>query len=237
MTAPGPALVLALPGQWQALPLGADDEIAAEIAAFVRAHFGRRDDQATLRNEQRARLGEAARRARDAGALQFHLSLTAPGGAALASTVAEYRPQLPLGSLAEPAAVADALVRVLATQDAGAGAGAGAEAGADTAAADTHWDAFAAAGGAVFDRGDGLVLRTSRRIEPVDAERDAPTAIVDYWLTVPDRADVVLLSFTTALAELAPLITELFDAIVSAAQWSPAPRDPASSALRAELAP
>lgn len=211
------ALILPLPGEWRALPLGDDEAIAADVAAFVRAHYGRRDDQATLRAEQRARLGEAARRARDAGATQFHLSLTAPGGAALAATAAEYRPGLPLGSSPEPAVVADALVRVLAGG-----------AAADDAA---PWERFDAAGGAVFDRGDGLVLRASRRIEPADPGGVA-TAVVDYWLTEPGRAAAVLITFTTALAELAPLMTELFDAIVGAAAWAA----PGRGTLRAELA-
>lgn len=211
------ALVLPLPGEWQALPLGDDAAIASGIAAFVRAHYGRRDDQATLRAEQRSRLGEAARRARDAGATQFHLSLTAPGGAALAATAAEYRPGLPLGSSPEPAVVADALVRVLA--------------GGGDASDGAPWEAFDAAGGAVFDRGDGLVLRAGRRIEPAEPTGVA-TAVVDYWLTEPGRAAAVLVTFTTALAELAPLMTELFDAIVGAAVWA----SPEQGTLRAELA-
>jgi hypothetical protein len=213
-----PALRLALPGQWHALPLGSDDEVAAQVAAFVREHFGRRDDQATQRAEQRARLGEAARRARDAGAVQFHLSLRGPAAVVLASSAAEFHPRLPLGAHAAPAAVADALVRVLA--GGGAGGGQGSRDGR-TAGAGDHWERFAADGGAVFDRGDGLVLRTTRRTEPADPERDAATAVADYWLTVPGRADAVLLTFTTALAALEPLMTELFDAIVAASEWTP----------------
>lgn len=229
---PVPALRLALPGQWHALPLGPGEEIAAHVAAFVRAHFGRRDDQATQRAEQRARLGEAARRAREAGAVQFHLSLRGPDAVVLASTVAEFHPRLPLGAHAAPAAVADALVRVLADEETRAGHGEG---------SDEHWTAFAAAGGAVFDRGDGLVLRTTRRIEPADPERDPATAVADYWMTRPGRAEVVLLTFTTALADLEPLMTELFDAIVAASEWAVADdgadtrADDAGSGLRDEL--
>jgi hypothetical protein len=232
-----PALRLALPGQWHALPLGSDDEVATQVAAFVRAHFGRRDDQAALRAGQRARLGEAARRARDAGAVQFHLSLRGPAAVALATSAAEFHPRLPLGAHAAPAAVADALVRVLA--GGGAGGGQSSRDGQMTDVGD-HWETFAAAGGAVFERGDGLVLRMTRRTEPADPERDAATAAADYWLTVPGRADAVLLTFTTALAALEPLMTELFDAIVAASEWTPraaAERGPgvADSRLRDEL--
>lgn len=213
MSAPAPALRLRLPGEWEQLPLGADADIADAVAALVRIHFGRRDDQATLRAQQRDRLSATARRARDAGATQYHLSIAAPGGLAFASSVAEYRPGLPLGSAAEPAAVADELVRVLCPGEAG-----------------EHWDRFAAMGGAAFEKGEGLVLRTERRLDPADAERDAPAAVADYWLTTPGRAGVVLVSFTTALAELAPLMVELFDAVVAAAEWTRQ-----GGSLRAEL--
>lgn len=217
MSAASPALRLVLPGTWQELPLGDDASITDAVAALVRAHYGRRDDQATFRARHRDRLAEAARRARDAGATQYHLSLAAPGGLAFASSVAEYRPGLPLGAVDDPAAVADELVRVLAPGAPG-----------------EHWDRFDRSGGAAFEKGDGLVLRTERRLDPSDGERDAPVAIADYWLTVPGSAAVVLLTFTTALAALAPLLTELFDAVVGAAEWSPGGGSPTGS-LRAEL--
>lgn len=217
MTRPTPALRLNLPGRWHELPLGDDDEIRADVAAFVREHYGRRDDQATLRAQQRDRLGEAARRARDAGATQYHLSVSMPGDLALATAVAEYRPGLALGTAVEPAAVADRLVRVLAPGE-----------------EDGHWERLAASGGAVFERGAeggaGIVVRTERRLESAGSD-DAPTAVADYWLTVPGAASVVLVSFTTALADLAPVMVELFDAIVGAADWRTAGRS-----LRSELA-
>ena len=43
---------------------------------------------------------------------------------------------------------------------------------------------------------------------------------------------VVLVTFTTALAELAPLMTELFDAIIGAAVWI---ESEGAASLRAEL--
>jgi hypothetical protein len=76
------------------------------------------------------------------------------------------------------------------------------------------------------------VLRRERRIEAADPANDAPVAVADYWLTEPGRNRVVLVSFTTALAELAPLMTELFDAVVGAAEWIELDD---AAALRAEL--
>ncbi|MBD3943941.1 hypothetical protein IF188_19800 [Microbacterium sp. NEAU-LLC] len=214
------ALRLTLPGEWQSFTLSPDDEaIAGEVAAFVRERLGRRDDQATLRAQQRAGLGEAVRRARDAGATQFHFSLKAPGGLAFASTVAEYCPHLPLGESTDAVALADALVGVLAAE-------------VDGAEPDQRWEAFELAGGVVFEREGGLVLRRDRRLAASDPEHDAPTTVVDYWLTEPGRNRVVLLSFTTALAELAPLMIELFDAVVGDAKWI---EQDDVAALRAEL--
>jgi hypothetical protein len=218
-----PALRFELPGQWRQLPMAADAELSAAIAEFVREHFGRRDDQSTLRAQQRARLGGAAQRARDAGATQFHLSLKGPGGIAFASTLAEYRPRLPLGDSAEPALLADRLLSVLRADDA---AGPFADGSTDAA-----WAAFVASGGALFERSGGLVLRRERLAEASDP-RDPPAAIADYWLTEPGHARVVLVTFTTALAELAPLMTELFDAVVGAAEWTAAD---CAGGLRAEL--
>jgi hypothetical protein len=215
----GPALRLSLPGTWRSFGLSPDDdEVTAEVAAFVRERLGRRDDQATLRAQQRAALGEAVLRARDAGATQFHFSLEAPGGLAFASTAAEYRPSLPLGESTDAVALADALVRVLAS-----------EVGA---VPEQRWEAFELAGGAVFEREGGLVLRRDRRREASDPRDDAPTTVVDYWLTEPGHNRAVLVSFTTVLAELAPLMIELFDAVIGGAEWI-AQDDLA--ALRAEL--
>ncbi|WP_203582274.1 hypothetical protein [Microbacterium hibisci] len=218
MTRPA-ALRLNLPGTWRSFELSPDDDqVAAEVADFVRERLGRRDDQATLRAQQRLSLGAAVRRARDAGATQFLFSLEAPGGLAFASTVAEYRPSLPLGESTDAAALVDRLVGVLAS-----------EVGADP---DQRWEAFELAGGAVFEREGGLVLRRDRRLAASDPERDAPVTVVDYWLTEPGHSRVVLVSFTTVLSELAPLLIDLFDAVVGDAQWI---AQDALAALRAEL--
>ncbi|QKJ20366.1 hypothetical protein [Microbacterium hominis] len=219
----GPALAYRLPGEWWSVPMTTADDASASIAALVRQTLGRRDDQATARARQRARLTDAAERARAAGATQFHLSLRDGAGIALASTLAEYRPLLPLGGQVDAAAVADALVGAFAREATG------------DASIDDPWERFAAAGGAVFAKDDGLVLRRTRSVagdDPGDAHAQVPTVIVDYWLTVPGRAAVVLSTFATGLAELEPLMVDLFDAVVAASAWI---EDPAEGGLRAEL--
>ncbi|WP_448005881.1 hypothetical protein [Agromyces bauzanensis] len=206
-SAAGAALAYRLPGEWWEIPLTGAEAAATSVRALVRTRLGRRDDLAAARADQRRRLTDAATRAMSAGATQLHVSQR-DGGVALASMLTEYRPRLPLGGHAAPALVADALARELVVAEA-----------PDTPAG-AHWDAFAEQGGAVFARADGFVLRCSRTREVPSGGGDAPALTVDYWLTVPGHAAVVLVSFTTALAELAPLMTELFDGVVAAAEWN-----------------
>jgi hypothetical protein len=84
----------------------------------------------------------------------------------------------------------------------------------------------------VFAKEDGFVLRLSRMQDAPSGDDGVPAFTVDYWLTVPGRAAAVLVTLTTALTELAPLMTELFDGVIAAAEWIP---DAAADALRAEL--
>jgi hypothetical protein len=93
------------------------------------------------------------------------------------------------------------------------------------AAADDPWNGWADAGGSLHKRGDSLVARRSRTDEhpPSGAEVEPTHSLtVDYWSTVPGRSEVVLTTFTTGLAELGPLLGELFDAIMSTAEWADA---------------
>lgn len=199
------ALEYRLPGEWWAIAVDGSDAAADSVRRLTRATLGRRDDQATARAEQRRRLTAAAHRAVAAGATQLHVSMRGEHGIAFASMLTEYRPRLPLGARAEPELVADALVRALART------------GASRTSGGDHWGDFADEGGSAFGRADGLVLRRSRLVDGPSAA--APALTVDYWLTEPGRADVVLATFTTALVELAPLMTELFDGVIAAAEW------------------
>ncbi|MFF2387773.1 hypothetical protein [Agromyces sp. NPDC058104] len=220
MTAEQPALEFRLPGEWWEVPLGSQAEAAESIRALVRREYGRRDEDAAVRAEHRRRLTDAAGRAISAGATQQHIALRMASRATLATTLIEYRPALPLGDRAEPALVAEGLVAGLF----------GGTAGADS---DRLWSDFAADGGVAFEKGDSIVLRRSRRIASGTGGDEAEALQVDYWLTEPGRAAAVLVGFSTILVDAGPMMIELFDAIIAAADWRSAGR---TGDLRAELA-
>ncbi|GAA1941758.1 hypothetical protein [Agromyces allii] len=219
-----PRLDLVLPGTWWRAPLEADAETrSAAIAEFVGARYGRRDDLARSRADHRARLGRSIDEAVRAGAVQMHHSESNDGGIAFATTITEYALPSAFGTSAEPALLAERVVGALTSGAAGAGA-----------AADDPWSAFAAEGGVAFAKGESIVLRRIAR-QVADRADDAGIAgsaasdetaesiTVDYWITVPGSAEVVLVSLSSVLAALEPLMLELFDRIVAAAEWRAAP--------------
>ncbi|SFR85025.1 hypothetical protein SAMN05428970_3101 [Agromyces sp. CF514] len=228
-------LEFALPGDWWRAPLEADPETRARaIAEFVRARYGRRDDLARTRAEHRARLAGSLDAAVRAGATAMHVSESNDGGIAFASTLTEYALPGVFGSSPEPAVLADRVVGAV-TRAAGA-------------STSDPWSAFAAEGGVAFAKGESIVLRRVVRRGPADAAdaatADAATAdaatshpagpdattsaaveslTADYWITVPGRPEVVLVSLSTALGPLEPLMLELFDRVIAAATWRAAP--------------
>ena len=96
------------------------------------------------------------------------------------------------------------------------------------------WRGFAAGGGVAFAKGESIVLRriVRRQADPVD-ESSVESLTADYWLTVPGAAEVVLVTLSTVLLALEPLMLELFDRIIDAAEWVEGA--PARQSLRAEL--
>ncbi|MFF2275492.1 hypothetical protein [Agromyces sp. NPDC058126] len=220
MTAARAALEFRLPGEWWEVPLGSPAEAAESIRELVRREYGRRDDDAAIRAAHRRRLTDAAGRAISAGATQQHIALRLASRATLATTLIEYRPALPLGDRPEPALVAEHLVAGLL----------GGTAGADS---DRLWSEFAEDEGVAFEKGDSIVLRRSRLVTSGSGDDEAEALQVDYWLTEPGRPAAVLVGFSTILVDAGPLMLELFDAIVAAAEWRPAER---TGDLRAELA-
>jgi hypothetical protein len=208
-----------LPGEWWPAPMEADAaERTAAIAAFVRTHYGRRDDLARARAEHRGRLTQALDAAIDQGATQYHVSLANDGGVAFASTLSEYVLPGAFGTDPAPALLADRVVVALHSES----------------DADAAWRAFAAGGGLAFAKGESIVLRriVRREADPVD-ESSVESLTADYWLTVPGAAEVVLVTLSTVLLALEPLMLELFDRIIDAAEWVEAA--PPRQSLRAEL--
>jgi hypothetical protein len=202
-----PALRYRLPGTWAQLDLSSAEASDAAVARLVAAEFGRRDQDAQLRRTQRESLSRAVAEARNGGATQMHLSLRTGPSTALATLLTEYRRTVPA---AQPDP--EALLASIAAAVTGA-------------TADDAWNGWADAGGSLYKRGESLVARRSRIDEhPPSGAGAEPThsLTVDYWSSVPGRSEVVLTTFTTGLAELGPLLGELFDAIMSTAEWADA---------------
>lgn len=208
-------LTFVLPGEWWTAPVDAAPEVRAQaIAALVASRYGRRDDLARVRAEHRVRLGRALDQAIGRGASQYRLSLANEGGVAFASTLGEYPLPPVFGGDATPEVLADRVV--------GALSGGG--------AADP-WEEFAAQGGVAFAKGDSIVLRRLLRVEAAPGADDvAESLTADYWITVPERAEVVLVTLSTVLLQLEPLMLELFDRVIAAAEWGGS-----APSLRAEL--
>ncbi|WP_022893898.1 hypothetical protein [Agromyces subbeticus] len=209
-----------LPGEWWHAPIDGDAEArAVEIANFVREQYGRRDDLAQLRADHRLRLARALEAAIARGATQYHVSLANDGGVAFASTLSEYALPPTFGEDSTPAVLVEKLVAALRPPEVDA----------------EPWQAFESGGGVAFAKGDSIVLRRiTRRAADASDESSAESLTADYWITVPGAAEVVLASLSTVLLQLEPLMLELFDRIIEAAEWADA--QPATRTIRDELA-
>ncbi|WP_378146935.1 hypothetical protein ACFJGV_03740 [Cnuibacter sp. UC19_7] len=187
---------LALPGTWWEIPV--DDEKASDraIDRIIADAVGRRDEDATARQELRARFRLAATRARTAGASRLHLCREVVVGVPFPASLTAYRPPIPLVDRGE---------RTLLDQ---------LEAVVDPAMEPDD---------VTLDVPAGRVLR---RVRVVEADEGSPeegltTLRVDYWLVPPSRR-VLLLSFACGLPELREGLVELFDLVVGTLAWSPA---------------
>jgi hypothetical protein len=185
----------ALPGTWWLVPV--DDPAVAErsIARAVERAVGRRDEDARLRAELRARFTDVADRARTAGAAQVHLCHEIMPGVPLPATLTVYWPRLVLRASGESDPGA-ALRAVLGPPD-----------GDDVA---------------LDDLPTGAGIRRTRVITgsaaPDGSAPDVTTVEVDYWLATPGGR-VLLLSFACGMPLLADQLVELFDLVVRTTTW------------------
>lgn len=187
---------LALPGTWWEIPV--DDEKASDraIDRIIADAVGRRDEDATARQELRARFRLAATRARTAGASRLHLCREVVVGVPFPASLTAYRPPIPLVDRGERTPL-DQLEAVV--------------------------DPAMEPDDVTLDVPAGRVLR---RVRVVEADEGSPeegltTLRVDYWLVPPSRR-VLLLSFACGLPELREGLVELFDLVVGTLAWSPA---------------
>jgi len=191
---------LALPGTWWAIPVADPAETERAVAGIVSGTIGRRDEDARLRAELRARFLYAADRARSSGAVQLHLCREVMPDVPLPASLTVYWPRIALRASDDPA---EALRAVLGSISASS------DAGVENLGDDDR----------VFPCGSAV-----RRSRLVEAEPDSPeagvrTVEIDYWIATPSHR-VLLLSFACGLPELAEGLAELFDLVVATVGWT-----------------
>ncbi|TFC43417.1 hypothetical protein E3T26_13925 [Cryobacterium sp. TMT1-21] len=223
-----PSLQFELPGAWWRIPVDSIDSAAASVKKLVAHKFGRNSSEATFRAQQRKAMSAAVTHAIEGGATEFHVSLKLDKRITFASTLTVYRPALTFpGQSTEPPVIMDALALGLVRGD-----GSDREDGAD------HWAVLEGEGAILFEKGRSYVLRrTSDHEQPGRGpDVESYTAIkADYWITVPGASAVLLVTFSSPLAELGPLLVELYDAIIDSAVWTGLPEAPAAGNLADEL--
>lgn len=200
---PLPQLRFRLPGEWWQIPLHSSEEAIVSIRRLIDKQVGNADAHATLRSQLRRQFAAAAAIAieGDGQSLQIALSIVEELPVPVSFTV--FLPQLRMTPAVgtSPAAVIAVLQQGL----------------AETTG--PEWATLHR-----FATATSEVLRTHRRqlvagYESADAEESVPTLSVDYWMTIPGSKLVVLVNFSTVLADIDDVMLTLFDSIMSATYW------------------
>ncbi|RZS59469.1 hypothetical protein EV141_0695 [Microcella putealis] len=199
-----PTLRFRLPGDWWAVSLRDRDAALASAKRLVRHRVGTQDDRAALRARLVRDFGLAIDEAITGGGQQLLIAIQIVETVPLPITIAVYLPDLDLvpaiGTRAE--AVLDVLEQGLDARE-----------GSD--ADRTRVDAA------------GAPAIREHRIRVVEAGADSDrgtieTLVADYWLPVPARKRVVLVSVSTPFAQLQEAMLQFFDAILRASYWQSA---------------
>ncbi|GAA2171309.1 hypothetical protein GCM10009846_04690 [Agrococcus versicolor] len=198
-------LVLPLPGDWLAVPVGEPDA-RASIRAFAEEVHGTGDAAALERIRLRRRLHVALAHAERGRAEQLHLGRALEGGAPLPASIAVY-PGVAVGTAADasPRSVMDALVPLVLR-----------------AAHERHGgSAIAGPDDRVLESPRSLVLRRPS-VHVVDDQvlGPLPTLRVDYWITVPGERHARLVHAVAPETPFAPLLLALFDEIALGARFA-----------------
>ncbi|TAJ46854.1 MAG: hypothetical protein EPO52_15075 [Herbiconiux sp.] len=192
---------VALPGTWWAIPVADPAETERAVGDIVSATIGRRDQDARLRAELRARFLYAADRARSSGAVQLHLCREVMPDVPLPATLTVYWPRIALRASDDPV---EALRGVLGTITEAS------DAGAENLGDDDR----------AFPCGAAVRRRRIVTAEPGSPEEGVRTVEIDYWIATPSHR-VLLLSFACGLPDLAEQLASLFDLVVTTLTWTP----------------
>jgi hypothetical protein len=190
-------LAIYLPDKWWIVDVRSKRARERSIAALVTQQVGRADDRAALRAEIRATLGRLARDASRAGAFLLALSLMRVGEVRLPAALTVYR--VPRAGGGELGALERAY--------------------AGESSDDIEL--------VVADRGSLLRRTWVDRAARDSLVPDARIFRADYWLDLPDAAEIVLLAFSTPLVEAAEALLGLFDAIVDTVDTDTRTEEPA----------
>jgi hypothetical protein len=209
-----PALRFTLIGSWSQLDLRSEDAAAASIRRYAEHLLGSADAEATARALLRRSLHEGIGTAREANAVSMFLAREISPGTAMPVILTVYAPSNLRMSPAvgtAPATVADSLEKGLTAL---------AMDGIETATR-------------LGIEGSEIVRVHHEREDPIhESTPDLPLRklMVDYWYTVPESKQVVLVNFMTPMVELRDLMLGFFDSIVRASRFDSSDEPAAPSA-------
>ncbi len=201
-----PRLNFRLPGDWWTTSLRDRDTAVSAASRLIRHRIGPQDDRAALRARLHHDFTVAIDEAMRGGAQQLFLAVQVAAGMPLPISITVYLPDVELvpaiGTRGDR--VLDVLERGLDAVQAGPVGDLG------------EFERLEAAGTAG--------LRTVR-VRQVESGRDDDRGefdvlVADYWLAVPGRKRVLLVSFSSSFAALRDPLLRFFDAIMRQADWA-----------------
>jgi hypothetical protein len=203
-----PSLRFRLPGDWWAVELHDRDAAVASAHRLVRHRIGPQDDRVLVRQRVTRELTEAIDAAIRAGGQSMFIAVNILDGIPLPISFAVYLPET--GMTPAIGTDADRVLDIL-------------EQGITQVATSAHADPG--------DPDDRIRVELSEtkatrlhRVRTIDVGSGADTGtmetlVVDYWTAVPGTKRVMLVSFSTSMAELQQQLLQFFDAIMRAARW------------------
>jgi hypothetical protein len=203
-----PSLRFRLPGDWWAVELHDRDAAVASAHRLVRHRIGAQDDRVLVRQRVTRELTEAIDAAIRAGGQSMFIAVNILDGIPLPISFAVYLPET--GMTPAIGTDADRVLDIL-------------EQGITQVATSGHADPG--------DPDDRIRVELSEtkatrlhRVRTIDVGSGADTGtmetlVVDYWAAVPGTKRVMLVSFSTSMAELQQQLLQFFDAIMRAARW------------------
>lgn len=204
-----PELRFRLPGDWWTTDLTDRDAAVASAHRLVRHRIGPQDDRVLLRQRVIGDFTRAIDAAIEAKGLGMFMAISIAEGTPLPITFTVHAPDVSLSPAigTKPEAVLEVL-----------------EQGIEALAAGAHTDPGDPADRVRVDLPETQATRL-HRVRVLDVGTDADpgsleTLIVDYWVAVPGSKRIVLVSFSTSMAQLQEFLLPFFDAIMRAAIWT-----------------